>query len=100
MVPTYGRVQVFKVDPYDSLDFLGVCFYAPFMFLILLILIFSLCLLVSLDKSLSVLLVFSKNKLSVLQILLTVLFVSILVDFSTYCFLLVNPLGCVHFFLL
>jgi hypothetical protein len=50
----------------------------PFSFLILLIWILSLCPLVSFARGLSVLLIFSKNQLLVLQILCIVLFVSIL----------------------
>jgi hypothetical protein len=49
---------------------------SPFSFLILLIWILSLCPLVSLDKGLSILLIFSKNQLQVLLILCIVLSVS------------------------
>jgi hypothetical protein len=49
---------------------------SPFSFLILLIRILSLCPLVSLAKSLSILLIFSKNQLLVWLILCIVLFVS------------------------
>jgi hypothetical protein len=50
---------------------------SSFSFLILLIRILSLCLLVSLTKGLSILLIFSKNQLLVLLILFIVLFASI-----------------------
>ena len=49
-----------------------------FSLLILLIWIFSFCLLVSLDKDFSILLIFSKNQLFVSLILCIVLFISIL----------------------
>ena len=49
---------------------------SPFYFLILLIWVLSLCPLVSLDKGLSILLIFSKNQLLVWLILWIVLFVS------------------------
>ena len=48
----------------------------PFSFLILLIWILSLCRLISLDKGLFILLIFSKNQLLVLLIICTVIFVS------------------------
>ena len=49
---------------------------SPFLFLILLIRILSLCPLVNLAKGLSILLIFSKNQLLVLLVLYIVLFVS------------------------
>jgi hypothetical protein len=54
----------------------GFVVMSPFSFLILLIRLLSLCLLVSLAKSLSILLIFSKNQLLVGLILCIVLFVS------------------------
>ena len=68
-------VQVFEVWPNHFLKFFSVCCYVPLLFLILLIWMFSLCLLVSLDKDLSILLIFSKNQLFVSLILCIVLFV-------------------------
>ncbi|KAM7315939.1 hypothetical protein ACRRTK_025009 [Alexandromys fortis] len=50
----------------------------PFLFLILLICIFSLCRLISLDRGLSILLIFSNNQLFVSLILWIVFCVSVL----------------------
>lgn len=59
----FGGVQIFKVFPYDSLDFLGVyCMFPIFSLILLLILIFSVCALVNLIKDLSILLIFLKGQ--------------------------------------
>ena len=70
-------IQVLKLWPNYSLDFLSVC-YVLLLFLILLIWILFLCILVSVGKDLSILLIFSKNKFLVSLILYYVLFISIL----------------------
>ena len=62
----------------NSFYFPCVCCYIPLFILILLIWIFSLCLLVSLGKGLSNLLIFSENQLFVSWILCVVLFISVL----------------------
>jgi hypothetical protein len=88
------RTEFFQC-PYDSLDFLGVCCYVS-----LSVSDFNLDILsptFSLHKSLSILLIFSKNSLFSQFF---VLFVSIL---SFFCpqfnyFLSSTPLGCAYFF--
>ena len=76
---SFVGVQVFEVWPDDSLIFLCVSYYVPLFICAFVNLdIHSFCLLVSLDKGLSILLIFSKNQLFVSLILCIVFFVSIL----------------------
>ena len=74
MILIFSTVIFNKQNNYFKIYFIVM---SPFLFLILLILIRSLCPLVSLSKGLSILLIFSKNQLLVWLILCTVLFVSV-----------------------
>lgn len=76
----FGGVQVFTIYPYDSLNFLGVCFMSSFSFLILLK--FSLQLLVNSDKGLSILLIFQR---------IDSLLHSFFILFCCVCFYLFHP---------
>ena len=72
-----------KYDPIILWIFLSVCCYALLSFLILLFWILSLCLLVSLDKCLSILLIFSVNQFFFFHWFFVLLFVSILSIFGS-----------------
>ena len=70
-------VQVFVVWLNDSLDFLSICYVFLFTSGFVNLDVFFLCLLLSLNKGLPLLLIFSKNQFFVSLILCIVFFVSI-----------------------
>jgi hypothetical protein len=74
MILIFSNVNIQKKNNYFKIYFVAI---SPFLFLILLIWIVSLCPLVSLGKDLSILLIFSKKQLLVLLVLCIVLFLSI-----------------------
>jgi hypothetical protein len=67
---------------YHILNFLGVCCYLPLFFLILLIWVFSLCLLVRFSRGLSILFIFSNNQFFVS--LIVYMFCLYFVNFGPY----------------
>lgn len=64
------------------LEFLFICCYVPFTYLILLICVFSFCLLVNLEKDMWIVLIFSKNQHFVSLIFVLISFCLIVFYFS------------------